>query len=234
MSILTKNTLDSALFSQESFLSTQHLTLSSSESFTSAPSLNEFPLASFVPMAVAAAADLGFDPSLAFIVEGCGRRRSLDFGPSSSQAQSGAAAETVFVEEMLDFFIDPLEPQGFYVASTVRPCPPEQQFAVGTVGSSSSASSAIPSASPPTSYSSGHVDKAQAKRERNRLAAERCRARKLNMISSLQEQCSRLRQERDQLMLENQRLRGILLGAPGPDGQRLGAAASLGGLVGRP
>lgn len=228
MSILT-NTLDSTIFLQESFFPTQQLNpppLSSSESFTSASSLTECSLTSFVPMAVATAAELAFDPSLTFTVEGggAGRRGSLDLvGPVvfPSQTQPG----TVFVEEMLDFFIDPLQPQGLYFTSTVRPCPAEPAGATG----------ATPASPTLPSYPSGRGgDKAQVKRERNRLAAERCRARKLNMISSLQEQCSRLRQERDQLMLENQRLKGILLGTPGPEGQRLGMAASLGSFVGRP
>jgi len=45
-----------------------------------------------------------------------------------------------------------------------------------------------------------------SKREKNRLAAERCRQRKANLIESLQVECDQLRLEREKLLAENARL----------------------------
>lgn len=44
------------------------------------------------------------------------------------------------------------------------------------------------------------------KRERNRLAAERCRQRKAQLIDSLQKECDELKAERERLLAENARL----------------------------
>ncbi len=49
-------------------------------------------------------------------------------------------------------------------------------------------------------------DSAARKRERNRLAAERCRQRRLDLISQLQLECDQLKREREQLLAENERL----------------------------
>lgn len=53
-------------------------------------------------------------------------------------------------------------------------------------------------------------DPVTARRERNRLAAERCRARKSTLITSLQAECELLRRERDKLKSENQVLMELL------------------------
>jgi hypothetical protein len=47
------------------------------------------------------------------------------------------------------------------------------------------------------------------RRERNRLAAERCRLKKLTTISQLQGECERLRRERDILLQQLQRLQQL-------------------------
>ena len=44
------------------------------------------------------------------------------------------------------------------------------------------------------------------KRERNRLAAERCRQRKADLIGTLQKECDELRLERERLLADNARL----------------------------
>lgn len=48
------------------------------------------------------------------------------------------------------------------------------------------------------------------KRERNRLAAEKCRQKKQNLIETLQKECTELKSERDTLLAELQRLRAAL------------------------
>ena len=53
-------------------------------------------------------------------------------------------------------------------------------------------------------------DPVARKRERNRLAAERCRQRKTDLISTLQKECDDLRIERERLLAENARLMAVL------------------------
>ena len=50
------------------------------------------------------------------------------------------------------------------------------------------------------------LDPASRRRERNRLAAERCRQRKTGLIETLQKECDELRRQKDQLLKENERL----------------------------
>ena len=46
------------------------------------------------------------------------------------------------------------------------------------------------------------IKKSIARKEQNRIAAERCRQKKLNLINSLQQECEELKQERDKLQAE--------------------------------
>lgn len=128
--------------------------------------------------------------------------------------------ETNFVEEMLDFFIDPLQPNNIYVAhSTVSGTPVKDPLGGAVCFASSDEKSLGYTSCLPKAQSQSfskeplELDKDKLKRERNRLAAERCRARKSTLISSLQDQCNRLRQERDHLISENHRLKSLLMSA---------------------
>lgn len=132
--------------------------------------------------------------------------------------------ETNFVEEMLDFFIDPLQPNNLYVAhSTVGGTPVNDPLGGAVCFARSDENSLVYTSCLPKpvpkaqsqsfSKESLELDKDKLKRERNRLAAERCRARKSTLISSLQDQCNRLRQERDHLISENRRLKSLLMSA---------------------
>lgn len=58
-----------------------------------------------------------------------------------------------------------------------------------------------------TTADDSSLDKSNSRKERNRLAAERCRNRRSQMMSNLQMECDKLRQERDKLLREN----GMLL-----------------------
>lgn len=49
-------------------------------------------------------------------------------------------------------------------------------------------------------------DPRQSKRERNRIAAEKCRLKKVELIASLQRECSQLKAERERLVQDNERL----------------------------
>ena len=51
------------------------------------------------------------------------------------------------------------------------------------------------------------VKKSLARREQNRVAAERCRQKKVDLITALQRECETLRQERDDLQAELIRLK---------------------------
>lgn len=68
------------------------------------------------------------------------------------------------------------------------------------------APAAPPSCQPTGSSSGASLDPASRKRERNRLAAERCRQRKTDLIDTLQKECEELRVEREKLLLENAKL----------------------------
>lgn len=88
---------------------------------------------------------------------------------------------------------------------------------VDSVGSpvySNSAPTTKTSASSQVADSVPGAKKASVKRERNRLAAERCRARKLQLISSLQIECDALKAERESLVRENLLLRELLSKLP--------------------
>lgn len=52
----------------------------------------------------------------------------------------------------------------------------------------------------------GKIDKTAIKRERNRLAAERCRQRKNRLLDELQNECNQLRVEKAELERRNQEL----------------------------
>lgn len=94
------------------------------------------------------------------------------------------------VEEILDFFVDPSNPSHLVMSRSAVPTP--------TPVYSNSA--------PKTSLSRKrqHEDESMAsKRERNRLAAERCRAKRASLISALQSEVDKLKQEKERLQLEN-------------------------------
>lgn len=72
--------------------------------------------------------------------------------------------------------------------------------------SSSSASFQSAYAAAPAAPAELCRDPVSRKRERNRLAAERCRQRKADLIGSLQKECEELRRQRERLLEENARL----------------------------
>lgn len=147
-----------------------------------------------------------------------------------------ARAEGSYVEEILDFFLDLSDPNHLVVSRSQGPMM-DSSINVGLsssinfgLSSSLPTSAASPAQCPPvpapiktptgavnlkraaeSSSPLSNVDeKVLMKRERNRLAAERCRARKVNMIDSLREECDKLKAERNSLIQENMRLRSLL------------------------
>lgn len=52
----------------------------------------------------------------------------------------------------------------------------------------------------------GEDDALSLRREKNRLAAERCRQKKTMLIETLQQECDELRLEKERLLMENARL----------------------------
>lgn len=148
------------------------------------------------------------------------------FLPLAADSASSLAEGETYVEEILDFFLDPSDPGHLLVAHSQGPM---VDFPLNPDLSSpnSLASSAhCPPALAPIKTPTGPVNLKRAaespspisnvdekilmKRERNRLAAERCRARKIGMIDSLREECDKLKTERNSLMQENMRLRSLL------------------------
>lgn len=104
-----------------------------------------------------------------------------------------------------DFKEEPRIPSGHLAAAFEIPRSPST---VSTASSSSCYSSSPESrvaVTVPTSRSMP-LDPAARRRERNRLAAERCRQRKTGLIESLQKECDDLRRQKEQLLKENERL----------------------------
>lgn len=82
---------------------------------------------------------------------------------------------------------------------------PDTEIPRSTSTVSSTSSSAYSAVTVPAAKSMP-LDPAARRRERNRLAAERCRQRKTGLIETLQKECDELRQQKDQLLRENERL----------------------------
>ncbi len=120
---------------------------------------------------------------------------------------SGDAENPLIYEEIVDFFVDRSEPK--YVAINRQEGisrPAVKCVPLAPISSSSSVSEA--SSSPTKSANPG--DPIAARRERNRKAAERCRARRMHLIADLQEECAKLRAERHSLIQENRKLLAAL------------------------
>jgi hypothetical protein len=85
---------------------------------------------------------------------------------------------------------------------------PRSLSSVSTASSSSCYSSSLEPRAAGTAPASRSMplDPAARRRERNRLAAERCRQRKTGRIESLQKECDDLRRQKEQLLKENERL----------------------------
>ena len=99
-----------------------------------------------------------------------------------------------YVEEYYDFYVDPLYNTVRVESETVVQPKPVPQPAPSPVASSGVSKRDV----------SKKDDVLRIRREKNRLAAERCRARKSNLIMTLQAECDQLRCERDRLRAENQ------------------------------
>lgn len=152
----------------------------------------------------------------------------LDFDSNSSSAGEGSLSLESSVkgstpptyEDVMDFFIDHDSSSALSDTATREFFPSSPTLSTSSAGSPVMSQTSFGSGSPltlgrKTSTAPSHgVDKALTKRERNRLAAERCRARKANLINSLQSECDGLRAEREALLRENQILRELLSKLP--------------------
>jgi hypothetical protein len=124
---------------------------------------------------------------------------------SCESSQSGA-----IVEEILDFFVDPSNPSRLLMSRSAAP--DFQAAASGAIPSAVGGFADKPSifsASPKRLKAApqGRVEEnVEMKRERNRLAAERCRAKRSNLISALQSEVAALRADRERLQQENKNL----------------------------
>lgn len=83
--------------------------------------------------------------------------------------------------------------------SAKRPCP-------SPTYSTSSDLYERPFSATPAASAELPKDPVSRKRERNRLAAERCRQRKADLIGSLQKECEELKRQKERLLEENARL----------------------------
>lgn len=144
----------------------------------------------------------------------------IDDVASESSSQGGT-----IVEEILDFFVDPTDPSRLLmsrsgsdgpaaVCSLPISKPSSSSTAILPVSSSHSSSARASAvavvATRKRSLQPCEDEKVSEKRERNRLAAERCRARRVQLISALQSECDELRSERDNLQRENRILLDML------------------------
>lgn len=107
------------------------------------------------------------------------------------------AVDPLAYSGQFDFKEEPRIPYSFPPVETEIP------RSASTVSTTSSSSSSC-YASPATK--SIPMDPAARRRERNRLAAERCRQRKTGLIETLQKECDDLRRQKEQLLKENERL----------------------------
>ncbi|PJF18378.1 hypothetical protein PSACC_01810 [Paramicrosporidium saccamoebae] len=133
---------------------------------------------------------------------------------SCESSQSGT-----IVEEILDFFVDPSNPSRMLMS---RAAVPDSQAAAQSVAVQQPPLLPVPSmrskaAQPATAPRRRIEENVEMKRERNRLAAERCRAKRSNLISALQSEVEALRADRERLQQENK----ILLDAFARSGVKL-------------
>lgn len=143
---------------------------------------------------------------------------NLDMLLPADLASSVPEAPQVY-EEIIDFFVDDNQPGSLLMASSgPMPVSPTLSSAPSNRSSTSVVYShplkTALSKLPGVSKHEHAVDKLALKRERNRLAAERCRTRRLETISALQTECDSLRAEIDRLRAENSSLREYVLRKP--------------------
>lgn len=136
--------------------------------------------------------------------------------------EAGDASQPVVYEEVIDFFVDATDPSKVLISRSGAPRPvssiPLPAQAVLPVAP---ISGCLPRATSPRSSSGASLKrrhhtsavlapasdhKLAVKRERNRQAAERCRARRVNLITSLRAECEQLRADRERLIKENRLL----------------------------
>jgi hypothetical protein len=148
----------------------------------------------------------------------------LDFGLPGDYAFLDDSTEAgSVIEEVLDFFVDPTDPARVVLArspmSNSSFSPPASAPASSCVRPQHCQQPVRPkvvTAAPMVYKSSvavaklGSGEKQLAKRERNRQAAERCRARKMGLIQGLQSEVDSLQAERDQLRQQNRQLLELL------------------------
>lgn len=144
--------------------------------------------------------------------------------------EAGDASQPVVYEEVIDFFVDAADPSKVLISRSgapqgaVAPMPlPAQAASIPPSAPRNPSHVASPSASNDSLLKRKRLEspvlapagehKLAIKRERNRQAAERCRARRVNLIVSLQAECEQLRTERERLVKENRALMEALSAA---------------------
>lgn len=145
------------------------------------------------------------------LLQGGGEFVLEDLG-SDTASQGGTV-----VEEILDFFVDPSNPSKLLMSRSGAGAASFCSLPMSAASSQSISSSRSLSACAPAApvvrkrpLQPCEDEKVSLKRERNRLAAERCRARRVQLISALQAECDDLRVERDRLQRENKMLLDML------------------------
>jgi hypothetical protein len=146
---------------------------------------------------------------------------STSFYSSSVSTEPAPDCSNSFasLDNLFDLLIDPnllLECQGNQSklqqpqASLERPAPSfsnESKIFVSSIGTGNSKGRPRKQDPPSALVTDPVAKKSVARREQNRVAAERCRQKKLDLISSLQLECEALRRERDNLQAELIRLK---------------------------
>lgn len=143
--------------------------------------------------------------------------------------EAGDASQPVVYEEVIDFFVDAADPSKVLISRSGAPrgtgsSIPLSAQAVSLVApipgglprvASLTSSGTAPKRRRPTSpiLAPANDNKLAIKRERNRQAAERCRARRVNLIANLQAECEQLKADRERLIRENRLLMEALSAA---------------------